>query len=178
MIYHISWYIIQKLWLVDDNKGFYFTFVPGTITIHEGNQNTAQVTYNKDSKDITVEDSASSADPVCGEYECSQYVDNGNGNDWHYVTVTQEEKGYKWSNRAGVSWMLDAETLDIGDWAAVFKLNPLLISLNQNCLSYGWVAQLRTMNKTQLVCLIFIPMFSCYIPKLVQKICQNLPKSI
>ena len=137
-----------------------------------------QVTYNKDSKDITVEDSASSADPVCGEYECSQYVDNGNGNDWHYVTVTQEEKGYKWSNRAGVSWMLDAETLDIGDWAAVFKLNPLLISLNQNCLSYGWVAQLRTMNKTQLVRLIFIPMFSCYIPKLVQKICQNLPKSI
>ena len=88
-----------------------------------------QVTYNKDSKDITVEDSASSADPVCGEYECSQYVDNGNGNDWHYVTVTQEEKGYKWSNRAGVSWMLDAETLDIGDWAAVFKLNHFLIRI-------------------------------------------------
>ena len=109
--------------MVDDNKGFYFTFVPGTITIHEGNQNTAQVTYNKDSKDITVEDPASdsSADPVCGEYECSQYVDNGNANDWHYVTVTQEEKGYKWSNRAGRSWMLDAETLDIGDWAVGFK---------------------------------------------------------
>ena len=88
-----------------------------------------QVTYNKDSKYITVEDSASSADPVCGEYECSQYVDNGNGNDWHYVTVTQEEKGYKWSNRAGVSWMLDAETLDIGDWAAVFKLNHFLIRI-------------------------------------------------
>ena len=137
------------------------------------------MTYNKDSKDITVEDSASSADPVCGEYECSQYVDNGNGNDWHYVTVTQEEKGYKWSNRAGVSWMLDAETLDIGDWAAVFKLNHFLISL-----SFGWVVQLRTMNKTQLVRLIFnslcllqviadIPMFSRYKPKFVQKICQN-----
>ena len=109
--------------MVDDYKGFYFTFLPGTITIHEGKQNTAQVTYNKDSKDITVEDPASdsSADPVCGEYECSQYVDNGSANDWHYVTVTQEEKGYKWTNRAGRSWMLDAETLDIGDWAVGFK---------------------------------------------------------
>ena len=115
MIYHISWYIIQKLWLVDDYKGFYFTFLPGTITIHEGKQNTAQVTYNKDSKDITVEDPASdsSADPVCGEYECSQYVDNGSANDWHYVTVTQEEKGYKWTNRGS---FLDVGCGDLGHW--------------------------------------------------------------
>lgn len=54
-------------------------------------------------------------DPVCGQYECSLYVDKGNANDWHYVTVTKDEGSgnYKWTNKAGVSWTLDAQTLDI-----------------------------------------------------------------
>ena len=74
-----------------------------------------KMTYSKDSTDVTAEDATVDVDPVCGEYECSQYVDNGNANDWHYVTITQEDSGYKWTNRAGVSWKLDAETLDIGE---------------------------------------------------------------
>ena len=77
-----------------------------------------QLIYNKDSKDITVEAvDVSGVDPVCGEYECSQYIDKGKGNDWHYVTVTKSdgEDAYKWSNRAGKSWTLDLKTLDIDE---------------------------------------------------------------
>ncbi|CAK8995197.1 unnamed protein product [Durusdinium trenchii] len=68
---------------------------------------------DNDGEEVKAEDKSSDVDPVCGQYECSQYVDNGNANDWHYVTVTKDENGYRWTNKAGVSWGLDEKTLDI-----------------------------------------------------------------
>ncbi len=55
---------------------------------------------------------------VVGKYECHKY-DNGGKNNWHYVTVTKVDAStLKWTNRAGVSWLLQLtlskSILDIG----------------------------------------------------------------
>ncbi|CAJ1395336.1 unnamed protein product [Effrenium voratum] len=74
------------------------------------------LTYEKNGEEVTAKAAVEpDLDPVCGQYECSLYVDKGNANDWHYVTVTKDEGSgnYKWTNKAGVSWTLDAQTLDI-----------------------------------------------------------------
>ena len=39
------------------------------------------------------------------------YIDGGNGNDWHYVWITNpscDGVNYKWNNKAGVQWSLTA----------------------------------------------------------------------
>lgn len=42
-------------------------------------------------------------------FECTQYIDAGNSNDWHFVTISNPSgDGYhfEWTNRAGVTWSL------------------------------------------------------------------------
>ena len=46
-------------------------------------------------------------DTIAGDYVIDGY--EGNKNDWHYVTIEEVEitRGeFKWTNRAGISWML------------------------------------------------------------------------
>lgn len=68
------------------------------------------LTYSKDGEELKAEDSSTDVDPICGTYERTPC-----GNDWHYVTVTKEGENYKWTNKAGRSWLLDGSTLDIGE---------------------------------------------------------------
>ncbi len=52
-----------------------------------------------------------------GTYECHKYDGTKNKNDWHYVTIKAEGSQLRWSNRAGVSWMLTPRAdgnLDVG----------------------------------------------------------------
>ncbi|MEM7375992.1 MAG: hypothetical protein AAF460_00670 [Pseudomonadota bacterium] len=56
---------------------------------------------------------------LAGRYENHEY-DVGGKNDWHFVTLERTDNGaLRWSNRAGVSWLLsatdDANLFRIGD---------------------------------------------------------------
>ena len=53
-----------------------------------------------------------------GAYECHKYDGTTTKNNWHYVTVSAEGGRVRWSNRAGVSWMLTPRVdgdLDVGE---------------------------------------------------------------
>ena len=59
---------------------------------------------------------SSSTLPV-GAYECHKYDGTNGKNDYHYVTIKAEGLQLRWSNRAGVSWMLTPRAdgnLDVG----------------------------------------------------------------
>jgi hypothetical protein len=62
---------------------------------------------------------------LLGNYECHKYDAEGK-NDYHYVTISKvNDTTLKWSNRAGVSWMLslidDKTKLDVGNDCPYFK---------------------------------------------------------
>lgn len=64
---------------------------------------------------------------IVGTYQCHKY-DNGGKNDWHYVTVSKvDDKTYKWTNKANVSWTLtataDKNTFDVGKECPYFNFN-------------------------------------------------------
>ena len=53
-----------------------------------------------------------------GAYECHKHDGTTTKNNWHYVTVSAEGGRVRWSNRAGVSWMLTPRVdgdLDVGE---------------------------------------------------------------
>ena len=57
------------------------------------------------------------ADFPAGEYWELGYIDAGNGNDWHYVELTNpsgDGGSFQWHNAAGVSWGLTAIQDDAG----------------------------------------------------------------
>jgi hypothetical protein len=62
---------------------------------------------------------------ISGEYVVDGY--DNNKNDWHYVTIKKNRlSGYRWTNRAGVSWSLteradDPEHLDVGEDCPYFN---------------------------------------------------------
>ena len=59
-----------------------------------------------------------------GTYECHKYDGTNNKNDWHYVTIKAEGSQLRWSNRAGVSWMLTQRAdgnLDVGKECPYYK---------------------------------------------------------
>jgi len=59
-----------------------------------------------------------------GTYECHKYDGTKTKNDWHYVTIKAEGSQLRWSNRAGVSWMLTQRAdgnLDVGKECPYYK---------------------------------------------------------
>jgi len=61
---------------------------------------------------------------VVGTYECHLYDGTQNKNDWHYVTIMAGGSRLRWSNRAGVSWMLTPRAdgnLDVGEECPYYK---------------------------------------------------------
>ena len=44
-------------------------------------------------------------------FQMDGYIDGGNGNDWHYVWLTNpscDKENYLWHNKAGKTWSLKA----------------------------------------------------------------------
>ena len=59
-----------------------------------------------------------------GAYECHKYDGTTTKNNWHYVTVRAEGGRVRWSNRAGVSWMLTPRAdgdLDVGEECPYYR---------------------------------------------------------
>ena len=61
---------------------------------------------------------------LVGAYECHKYDGTNGKNDYHYVTVKAEGLQLRWSNRAGVSWMLTPRAdgdLDVGEECPYYR---------------------------------------------------------
>ena len=59
-----------------------------------------------------------------GAYECHKHDGTTTKNNWHYVTVSAEGGRVRWSNRAGVSWMLTPRAdgdLDVGEECPYYR---------------------------------------------------------
>lgn len=69
-------------------------------------------------------------------FECTQYIEAGNSNDWHFVTISNPSgDGYhfEWTNRAGVSWSL-APDYGFNDYGGE-RLNDF--NVGPDCPYYG-----------------------------------------
>ena len=88
-------------------------------------QFTFSVSFNDNLWEISVNQSITgSLPPIVGTYECHKYDGTENKNDWHYVTIKAEGSQLRWSNRAGVSWMLTPRAdgnLDVGKECPYYK---------------------------------------------------------